>query len=49
MGDNGKLCAMEPCLQLKRFLPQTGPKLETLKSAGQHLTYRDVSMISSYQ
>ena len=38
--DNERLCKeMEPCLQLKRFLPQAGLKLGTARSAGQHLTH----------
>ena len=39
MVDNEWLCAMEPCLQLKRSPPHTGLTPETAKSASQHLTY----------
>ena len=41
MGDNNeRLCAVEPCLRLKRSLPQAGLKLTTSRSAGQRLTHR---------
>ena len=34
LDDNDRLCAMEPCLQLERFLPQAGLQPETARSAG---------------
>ena len=37
-GDNERLCAMEPCLHIKRFLP-LGIKLGTARSAGQPLIH----------
>ena len=39
MGDNEKLCATKPHLQLKRSSPQAGLKPGTARSAGQHLTH----------
>ena len=38
-GNNERLCAMGPCLQLKRF-PPPGIKPETARSVDQHLTHR---------
>ena len=38
--DIERLCAMEPCLQLKRSLPQARLKPGTAGSVGQHLTHR---------
>ena len=32
LGDNERLCAMEPCLWLERFLPQAGLKRKTTRS-----------------
>ena len=34
-----KLCATEPCLRLKRFLPPAGLRPQTDKLAGQWLSY----------
>ena len=39
IGDNERLCAMEPHLQFKRFPPQAGLETESTRSAGQRLTY----------
>ena len=39
MGDNGRLCAMKPYLQLERFPPTAGTKPGTTRTAGQCLTY----------
>ena len=36
VGDNERLGEMEPYLQLKMPLPQTGIKLGTARPAGQH-------------
>ena len=36
MGDNEKLCAMEPRLRLKRFPFVADPELGTARTAGQH-------------
>ena len=36
--DNERLCAIEPCLQLKRSPPLVGLKPETTRSVGQRLT-----------
>ena len=36
--DNERLCAMEPCLRLKRSSPQAGLELTTARSVGQRLT-----------
>ena len=36
---NGRLCAMEPNLQLERFQPTMGLKPVTARSAGQGLTH----------
>ena len=40
VGDNGRLCAMEPYLRLKRSLPQAGLKPRAARSVCQHLIYR---------
>ena len=40
MGDIESLLAVEPHLQLKRFLPLAGLKSGTTRSVGQRLTYR---------
>ena len=40
IGDNERLCAMKPCLHLKRFSPQAEIEPGTTGSAGQCLTYR---------
>ena len=37
--DNERLCAMKPCLLLKRSLPQMGLELKTARSVGQGLTH----------
>ncbi|MEW8486024.1 MAG: hypothetical protein AB2705_12670, partial [Candidatus Thiodiazotropha sp.] len=37
--DNERLCAMESCLGLKRFLPPVGLKPGSARSAGQCFTY----------
>ena len=39
LGVEEKLCAVEPCLWLKRFLPQAGLKPGTIKFIVQRLTY----------
>ena len=39
MGDNERLCAMEPHLCLKRSPPKVRLKAGPTRSAGQHLTY----------
>ena len=39
VGNNERLCAMEPHLRLKRSPPQVGLKLGTTRSVSQHLTY----------
>ena len=38
--DNERLCAMESCLMLERFLPPGDDEPGTTQSAGQGLTYR---------
>ena len=45
LGNNERLCAMEPRLRLKKFLPQAGLKLGTAKSADQRrpLSYGGLS------
>ena len=40
VGDNEKLCAMEPLLGLKRFPPPGGLKPGTTRSVGQRITCR---------
>ena len=40
LGDNERLCAMEPRLQLERFLPQVRLEPRTARSVGQRLTYQ---------
>ena len=39
MGDNEKLCAIEPHLQLEKFLPTVGLEPMFAGSEGQQLTY----------
>ena len=39
VGDNERLCAVEPHSGLKRFPPQAGPELGTTESAGKRLTH----------
>ena len=39
LDDNVRLCALEPCLQLKRLQPQAGIELVTARSVGQRLTH----------
>ena len=39
MGDNGRLCAMERRLQLKRYPTQAGFEPGTARSARRRLTY----------
>ena len=39
VGDNERLCAIEPHLQLKRFSPEARLETGTARSAGQHLTH----------
>ena len=39
MGDNKRLCAVEPGLQLKRSLPQMGLESTIAGSDGQDLTH----------
>ena len=46
MCDNERLCAMEPCLQLKESFPRTGSTLQPLL-LGQCLTYGDTRAPSS--
>ena len=43
MGDNERLCEMEPYLHLKKkgFSHEAGTEPRTSRSAGQCLTYRD--------
>ena len=38
-GDNERMCAMEPCLQWERFLPQAGLEARTNRSVSQCLTH----------
>ena len=37
--DNTRLCAMEPHLWLRKFLPWAGIELVTARLVGQHLTH----------
>ena len=39
MGDNEKLCAIEPHLQLEKFLPTVGLEPMFAGSEGQHIIY----------
>ena len=39
MGDNERLCAMEPRLRFEKFTPSAGLQSGTTISAGQRLTY----------
>ena len=39
MGDKERLCAMEPCFELKRYTLQARLETRTTKSAGQRSTY----------
>ena len=39
MGDDERQFAMEPCLRMKRSLPQTGLKYGTTRSVGKRLTH----------
>ena len=40
MGDNNRLCVVEPRLRLKRSPSQAGLEPRTARSVGQHLTLR---------
>ena len=40
MGDNERMCTMEPRLQMKRSLPQAELEDGTARSAGHRLTHR---------
>ena len=37
--DNERLCAVEPCLQLRRICLEAGLELGTVRSVGQSLTH----------
>ena len=47
MCDNERLCAMEPCLQLKGSFPRTGVNPSTTVLLDQCLTYGDTRAPSS--